>query len=258
MIEEKTLLRLSGYKQPYQKEKDYIEELFLTEMYNRFNEFVFKGGTALAKFYGSKRFSDDLDFSLLSHGGTGRPATQLERLIESVSKNYPTKLLRKRNTKDALTYELSLRGPLFAMLNRHQHLRIEIDKKASVMEHTNIFRRDPVYLDLRPYVAVALNEKEILAEKVAALLFRHNPKARDLYDLYFLIEEGTEVKTSLIDQKLREEKHTFGDIDLDKRMEVIGKLWNKELVRLLPPTGFIKYRKANKTVTQAFVDADLV
>jgi len=33
-----------------------------------------------------------------------------------------------------------------------------------------------------------MNEKEILAEKTVALLYRHNLKARDLYDAFFAIE----------------------------------------------------------------------
>ena len=65
MIERDELLKINIYEQPYQKEKNYIKELFLDGIYTATSELVFKGGKALSKFYGSNRFSDDLDFSLL-------------------------------------------------------------------------------------------------------------------------------------------------------------------------------------------------
>ena len=65
VIGKEELLETANFEQPYQKEKDYIEELFLAEIYEEADELVFKGGTAMSKFYGSTRFSDDLDFSVV-------------------------------------------------------------------------------------------------------------------------------------------------------------------------------------------------
>ncbi len=45
-------------------------------------------------------------------------------------------------------------------------------------------------------VAVVMNRKEILSEKIVALLFRHNVKARDLYDIYFLAKSGVDFEVS--------------------------------------------------------------
>ena len=48
-----------------QIEKDYIQHVFLINLYRRVgDEIVFKGGTALQKCYGLNRFSEDLDFTL--------------------------------------------------------------------------------------------------------------------------------------------------------------------------------------------------
>ncbi len=49
-------------------EKDYFQDLLLYQLYKQTNQLVFKGGTALYKFYQLPRFSEDLDFSAL-HGG---------------------------------------------------------------------------------------------------------------------------------------------------------------------------------------------
>jgi predicted nucleotidyltransferase component of viral defense system len=62
-------------------EKDYLLEhmLYATSDFNRF--LVFKGGTALYKFYSFHRFSDDLDFDAVGK----RP--DLDRVIKKIERN---------------------------------------------------------------------------------------------------------------------------------------------------------------------------
>ncbi len=65
MINKETLLTYKTFKDPYQTEKDYLQDLMLYSIYSfSTNEFVFKGGTAFSKFYYSDRFSEDLDFTM--------------------------------------------------------------------------------------------------------------------------------------------------------------------------------------------------
>ena len=110
MIEKDELLKIGIYEQPYQKEKDYVEELFLDEIYTITGELVFKGGTALSKFYNSIRFYDDLDFSLAHGDGGNKLPVLLDDVIDKISKEYPLKIMRKKNNADMLVYELSIRG----------------------------------------------------------------------------------------------------------------------------------------------------
>lgn len=259
MISEDALLTASPYEQSYQKEKDYVEELFLSGIYNKFDDLlIFKGGTALSKFYGSHRFSDDLDFSILRKGSE---AADLEArfgdVISKVSESYNTKVLRKLTGKTVLKYELSVRGPLFDALNKYQHLKIEVDRTVSVLEPVLTLRKNPRYQDVSPYIAVVLNEKEILAEKIVALMFRHNPKARDLYDLYFLIKKGTEIKVSLIDKKMREFGHAFEQGRLNRRIEIMGTIWTKELDRLVQKKERVDYLDAKRLVAESLKNAGL-
>ncbi|MDE1871658.1 MAG: nucleotidyl transferase AbiEii/AbiGii toxin family protein [Candidatus Micrarchaeota archaeon] len=257
MMDKRGILKTAYYEQPYQKEKDYINELFLSRIYEKNTGVVFKGGTALSKFYGLPRFSDDLDFSLSKKDADGL-ISNLDSIVEDVSKLYPIKLLRKINKKDILAYEISVRGPLFEASNRHQHVKIEIDKNASVIEDPNTIRRNPKYFDLRPYLAVVMKENEILAEKIVALMFRHNVKARDLFDIYFMAKNGTEIKVSLIDRKMKEHGHVFTDERLVKRMDLIRSIWSKELYRLLPKNEFIDYKEARTLVMEGFNAVNLL
>ncbi len=259
-IDKDALLGSKVYEQPYQQEKDYLQDLFLSAMYNSFDDSpVFKGGTALTKFYGSKRFSDDLDFSInLDRAGAKKVEKGTEEVIGTINASYPSRTLRKMIKEDMMTYELSIRGPLFEMLNKYQHLKIEISRRASVIEKANVMRTNPPYKDLSPYIAVVMPEKEILAEKMVALLFRNSPKARDLYDLYFLMEKGTEIKISLIDKKMHEYGHTFGEDQFGRRMAAIGRIWSKELERLMPKKDFVTFDTADKTVTECLKEANLL
>lgn len=252
MIEKDELLKMDIYEQPYQKEKDYVEELFLDEIYTVTGELVFKGGTALSKFYNSIRFSDDLDFSLVNGKGENKLSILLDDVITRISKEYPLKVMRKKNNADMLVYELSVRGPLFEMLNKYQHLKIEVDKATSVIEKTEIFRRNPAYPDLKPYTAVVMNRKEILSEKIVALLFRHNVKARDLYDIYFLAKSGVDFEVSMIDKKMKGYGHTFTKNRLLVRMEQLSIIWDKELGRLLPESEFVKYKDVKEYLMMRF------
>ncbi len=258
MIEENELLKISIYEQPYQKEKDYIEELFLNGIYAATSELVFKGGTALSKFYGSNMFSDDLDFSLLHRDYENKLPVLLDKIIAEISGEYALKIMRKKNSADMIVYELSIRGPLFAMLNKYQHLKIEVDKNASILSRPDIFRKNPPYVDLKPYTAVVMSRKEILSEKIVALLFRHNAKARDLYDLYYLVKSGVSIEVSMIDQKMKEYGHTFTKERLLGRMEQLSSLWNKELGRLLPENEFVKYNEVNAYLLACFETSGLI
>jgi predicted nucleotidyltransferase component of viral defense system len=258
MIDKEVLLNTDYYKQPYQKEKDYIQELFLGGIYTKFNDLlVFKGGTALSKFYNSPRFSDDLDFSVSKKGRNEDLEKKLDGLIKSQT-TYPTKTLRKLLKRGKIAYELSIRGPLFESLNKYQHLKIEIDQNATVFEQIKTFRRDPKYQDLIPYVAIVMDEREILAEKVVALMFRHNLKARDLYDLYFLVRNGTEIKISLIDKKMREYGHIFTEDKFIGRLTAMQNIWKKELDRLLPESTKVDYVEARDFIIRKFKEVQLL
>lgn len=254
MIEKEELLKTNVYKHPFQKEKDYIQEMFLMEIFNSTGGLVFKGGTALSKFYGSVRFSDDLDFSIIQPS----QAEKIDELIIKLSKNNPLKIMRRKNNTRILSFELSIRGPLFEMLNKYQYLKIEVDKNSSVTSQTNIFHRNPAYEDLKPYVAVVMNEKEILSEKTVALLFRHNLKARDLYDIHFLIKKGVKINVAMTDKKMKEHGRAFTKDQFLKRIKNLKNVWNKELSRILPEKNFITYNNAEKIVTKHFQDAGFI
>ncbi len=55
----------------------------------------------------------------------------------------------------------------------------------------------------------------------------------DLFDLYFLVGISTGINVSLIDKKMRAYSHVFEQERLNKRIDLIKSVWEKELRRLL-------------------------
>ncbi|MCL4379207.1 nucleotidyl transferase AbiEii/AbiGii toxin family protein [Candidatus Marsarchaeota archaeon] len=261
MISEETLMKTTYYEQPYQKEKDYLQEMMIGSIYEEVDDsLVFKGGTALSKFYGSPRFSDDLDFAFVKKNRktAGIIKERLDLVTSEKRFEYPIRTMRKTIDESSLSYELSIGGPLLGLLNKYQHLKIEVNLRDRVMLPAETFRRDSKYQDIGPYIAVVMSRKEILAEKVHALLFRHNTKARDLFDLYFLIKGETEVDASFIDKKLSERGRKFTTDTFTRRMNAIGSIWEKELGRLIPNQHWVAYSDAKAELTGSLKEAGML
>lgn len=258
MIDKNQLMSLSSFTQPFQAEKDYIQELFLSTFYTNSYAVVFKGGTALSKFYGSSRFSDDLDFVLQDKELINTVIREVEKSIGTISNEYSTLVLRNRLDNDTIAFELSIRGPLFESLNKYQHLKVEINKKSSVVEPVAKLKGKGIYPDLKPYLALVLDEKEILAEKVEALLFRRVVKARDLFDLQFLLSKRVELEPSLVDRKMRESGHVFSKDKLERRLSAISEIWEKELKRLIPEDKYLTFREARGSLLGGLEESEMI
>lgn len=162
------------------------------------DELVFKGGTALAKFYQLDRFSEDLDFTarhpVEGHDVVERAVRDLENYGASVAE-------RETDDGDAsFNARLGIEGPLYTGERRSlAFLRIEVNKRSSASRVQNR-RYTPQFPDLPAFELAVLAEAEILAEKLRALATRSQP--RDLYDVYHLVEKSVQVEPSLVQEKL--------------------------------------------------------
>lgn len=162
------------------------------------DDLVFKGGTALRKFYQLDRFSEDLDFT--QRGGCDVPAVieTAERDLE----NYGAVV--EETTVDmegpSVNARLGIRGPLYTGDRRSLcFLRVEVNQESSV-QRPSPRRYTPPFRDLPSFELTVLAEEEILAEKLRAIMTRRQP--RDLYDVYHLLEKSVTIDRALVSAKL--------------------------------------------------------
>lgn len=161
-----------------QKAQRELQLFFLERLFKKGGGLVFKGGIALDLFYGSGRFSEDLDFDCK---GLGK-LTEIDEAIEALDSDGTHKVVN-----DWYAQRDTQRG--FA----RYYLKVEAagsEKLAELVIDCSMVKPDyppsdfPLAYDNSIVNVKVMRADEIAAEKVSALLTRE--KARDLYDLYFL------------------------------------------------------------------------
>ena len=84
---------------------------------------------------------------------------------------------------------------------------------------------------MKTFIISAASLDHIFAEKVRALLVRG--MARNLYDLWFLMERGIEPDLELINCKLSLYDKTYSQEEMNERIAELEKSWSKDLKPLL-------------------------
>lgn len=229
------------------QERDYAQHLFLSVLYARSQALLFKGGTALRVLHRSPRYSEDLDFNttldLASAQALFRQAmADLARFgIIATQRN-----AWKSNV--GYSFDLSFQGPLYDGHDRSKgKVRVDTNLRS---EQAAVERRlvSPEYDDVVPFLLTALTLEHLFAEKVRALLIRG--KARDVYDLWFLVEQGLHPNLELINVKLALYKTRFDLTRFQQQIESLSKSWLRDLQPLLAQVP--EFAMARERLLQAF------
>lgn len=176
---------------PEQVAREEYELFFLRDLFgSSFGpNLVFKGGTALRLVYGSPRFSDDLDFSVLKRINT----ETFVKVIRGIGNRYPTVSIsdvrRKKNTLFALTKIKEKFLPLAFSIKIEISTR-PVNWKAGVdyLVKTLASEANPVAV-----IGQTASLPRIKKDKQEALKTRK--RGRDLYDLWYVSSQlGEELK----------------------------------------------------------------
>lgn len=146
---------------------------------------VFMGGTALRVFYGTRRFSEDLDFDCRS-----LTRNKLEMITDTVAGGFRMEgaqvdvSLRRKDAFSAVFRFTEILQKWDLTGHRDQVLKLKLDASPQYYSY------DPVIrvlnrLDVTALVPVA-SDSLILAQKLHAILQRNRVMGRDLYDAAFL------------------------------------------------------------------------
>jgi len=193
--------------------REYWEMFILNGLYSNAlgANLIFKGGTALRLIYNSPRFSEDLDFSLLSEITFDNFKKVVEDIISKQRELSLKEIYSKKNTFFAL---IKFRQEY---LSQVLFIKVEISKRKLSLKKDVDFKlatASSLTTNLKPLVKVLTLER-LLKEKLNTLLSRK--KGKDLFDVWFI-------------SQLLKKQISFPEIKL-KEKDI-----KQELNRLLPDT----------------------
>lgn len=221
--------------------KEIIQEIVLCGLSRGgfFDEAAFYGGTALRIFYGLNRFSEDLDFALLSPN-KDFDLKKYFQYIEREANAYGLKLsiTEKEKSKDSNILSAFLKGDtkehilIFFPdddLKDSDHLLKNIKIKFEVDVNPPLGANYEFRYKLLPsaHQVRLYDEASLFAGKIHAILCRSwskRTKGRDLYDYVFYLSKNTKVnmeliRNKLIDSKVIKEDEKFEIEDLKMMLE---------------------------------------
>lgn len=212
--------------------KEIIQELVISGLSKSdfFNRAAFYGGTALRIFYDLDRFSEDLDFALVSPDKNFDLSAYFSFIEKEVSLyGLNLKVDTKIKTKESNISSAFLKGDTMehiliffsesnlqnnSKLLRDIKIKFEIDiNPPSGAEYEIKYKLLPTPHSVRLY-----NKESLFAGKIHAILCRnwsHRTKGRDLYDYAFFLSKNIKVNMNLVKSKLVESNVLKDDDNFD-------------------------------------------
>ncbi len=242
----KRIAKLKGIRNMGYAEKDYLIEIALLSISrNTKDELVFKGGTCLYKFHKLDRFSEDIDF-------TARKDMDVDGLLKKIiddlaSFGIETSVKEKRAAFNSVMATLRAKGHLYkGDPKAFASIGIDINLKSSIDLEPVLARYAPLYGDIPPFSMLIMREEEILAEKIRAIMSR--TKARDVYDLWFLLKKGVKFDVELARKKLKYYSQEWSVEEFRNHINAKEGVWMSELAPLVDNVP--KFSEAKKYILE--------
>lgn len=217
--------------------KEVLQEVILAGLSKTdfFTQAAFYGGTALRIFYGMERFSEDLDFTLLTTSNTfdiNKYLKPVSEIVKSLGLNF--EVSRKEKTKKSTIESAFIKGdtketlitiyPELINQNQITHnekiiIKFEVDVNPPLYANTEIkYRLLPF-----PYQVRVYDQSSLFAGKIHAVLARswkNRVKGRDLYDYIHYLSLNTKVNLKHLESRLKQTKTISESTHLDKDLLV--------------------------------------
>ncbi|MEW6294908.1 MAG: nucleotidyl transferase AbiEii/AbiGii toxin family protein [Candidatus Diapherotrites archaeon] len=201
-IEELRFMAKKNGIQSYFQEKDYLQNVFLFNLFKETDKMIFKGGIALKIMFNYPRFSEDLDFN------SNLNPKKIKELVRKALKqssllglNYS--FVKEELFKEAYTAKIRFEGPLFVgRIESTNTISIDAEKRTELHLKPEWRQAIQDYTDIPRYFVLVMQEKEIFAEKIRAMYARG--KARDFLDVWLMIQNKVEFNKRLTEKKFRE------------------------------------------------------
>lgn len=208
--------------------REVVQEIALLGLWRSgfFDHAAFYGGTALRIFHGLRRFSEDLDFTLLDAGDHSR----LERFLPAVATELESwgftfqaqpksggaaggieSAFLKGNTQLNLLH-IGVPEELARRLPKNQTLRIKLEMDIQPPPHATTEVR--TQLLPTPYQVNLYDLGSLFAGKLHAVLCRgwkQRVKGRDFYDFVWYIGRNVQPNLKHLDARMRQSGHWDGE-----------------------------------------------
>lgn len=141
----------------------------------------FKGGTAALMFYGLNRFSVDLDFDLLDN----TKKDHVFKRVPEIIKKYGV-IKESHEKRFSLFYVLSYE-------DKAHNIKVEINKRQLESRY-----------EIKTYLGVSMlvmTKEDMFAHKLMAMYDRIRRTSRDIYDVWFFLENRFPLNKSIIEQR---------------------------------------------------------
>ena len=211
--------------------KEIIQELILSGLSRGgfFNEAAFYGGTSLRIFYNLDRFSEDLDFALISPNKEFNLKKYFE-YIENELKSYGLNLevSTKQKSNESNITSAFVKGDTLEHILKFfptgEHKYNQILKDIKIKFEIDINPPSGATFELKykllpsPHQINLYDKKSLFAGKIHAILCRNwktRTKGRDLYDYVFFLANDISVNIELVRNKLLESNYINKDDKFD-------------------------------------------
>jgi uncharacterized protein len=221
-------------------ELDYALGWFLSELAQHpfAQNLAFKGGTALRRCHiGEYRFSEDLDFSLLSKDGFDVIRAAFEEAgakVETLT-GMSFRFAREDSQphQNSHTFYMAFTGPI----RREREFKVDVTKTEAIVNEPELKAVLLTYAAFdfpKDRTLKVYSIDEIVAEKILALTDPSRSQPRDLYDLWYLHTEGLVDISLLADavaKKLKFRRRSADDLSasFDRKEKTLKSTWRTRL-----------------------------
>jgi predicted nucleotidyltransferase component of viral defense system len=257
------------YEEKRVRQSELLQLLLLDNLYSQSGSerIIFQGGTALRWVYGGVRFSEDLDFvtpltqkriesvvaktypltvrSCLAQFGPGSADQQIKETRES---NYKAMFVyRPEKQRERIAVRLE-----FEMLERDRQPLYERFVLREVPQIAGLITGGQLLLPYTSSIILAETPEEILSDKIRALLERRYLKGRDIYDIWWLVNQmAIRPRWPAVREKLSMYQTRFtaarrGDyFQTSEAAAEITRALDSDLARFIPQNILSAYREEN-------------
>lgn len=219
--------------------KDYYITILLYLMKD-IKGIYFKGGTALQlTLLDHARISEDIDFTI------NRPLARVRKEIEEVISD--SSIFGKITQDKDVDKFVRLLVPYKSILGDDQ-IFIDLNEKGKLILEPENLEMKHFYPNIPTFSFPCLNQKKMIAEKIAAAIGRNKP--RDHYDIYQLIKHGAVFDMELVKQKCSLSGNDPSILKMFNKAKTLHKRWNQDMLPLLVEE--VSFQEVMKTLAEHF------